>query len=716
MELRELAERILFSPDLETKIWCPDLITDEEPGKALISPEAPHREEQLQFAIKQGKSDFPPLHTLEQDSTRGKVLHFFANHELLATELMALVLLKFPDAPRSFRRGVLRTLKDEQEHTRIDVERLRAMGVDFGQYPVNGFFWKMIAPMRTPMDYVSRLSLTFEQANLDFSKFFADQFQTIGDEASQKLLERIYHDEIAHVGYGLKWFRRWKKPGQSDWEAYEEQLDFPLSPRRAKAEPFNAEGRSRVGFDQDFIQRLYVYSKSKGRTPGIFYFNPYAEQFMAAGPGFTPNKRQSAFETDLESLPMFLCRSDDVVLMRREPSVDFLVTLKQAGIELPQIETLKDGKIARKSELLDRKIGFLKPWAWSPDAISLMKPLMPQLTRPAPPVGGGWDAQLRPLFGKDWSAHRLREFLENEGESNWLSPMIAVGQVVTDADHALAVIDRLKQSGHSRVVVKSIYGSAGGNMLRLWEESLSEPQVSRIHNMLKREKQLLIEPWLDRLADFSVQWEVDDTGLRKVGWTHMRVDARGQYQGTLCLPAFTRGFSPELARFAHEGETDRVIKLYDRLAECLEPMLVDRGFKGPIGIDAAIYRDREGRPRLKPIIEINPRYTMGRVALELNRHSAPGCAGKLHIVSMPDLKLSNFSSFKEWADALRCAYPIRHDDRHRLESGMVFLNDPKIAHGCLAVWQVERGVTAIPHLELAVNPQASKDSKAGKGI
>jgi uncharacterized ferritin-like protein (DUF455 family) len=695
MELRELAERILFSPDLETKIWCPDVITDEQPGKAFASPEAPHRDEQLQFSLKQGKSEFPPLHTLEKESTRGKILHFFANHELLATELMALVLLKFPDAPRSFRRGVLKTLKDEQEHTRIYVERLKAMGVEFGQYPVNGFFWKMIAPMQTPMDYVSRLSLTFEQANLDFSKFFASQFQTIGDEDSHKLLERIYRDEIGHVGYGLKWFRRWKKPEQSDWEAYEEQLDFPLSPRRAKAEHYNVEGRERVGFDRDFIQRLYVYSKSKGRTPGIYYFNPYAEQFLAAGPGFTPNQRQVSFETDLETLPMFLCRSDDVVLMRREPSLDFLVTLKQAGIELPQVEVLKAGKVARSSELLDRKIGFLKPWAWSPDAISLMKPIMPQLTRPAPPVGDAWDAQFRLLFGKDWGAQQLRGFLKDVGELRWLCPIDAVGQVVTGVDDALTAIDQLRKSGYPRTVVKSIFGSAGGNMLRLWEESLTEPQVSRIRNMLKREKKLLIEPWLDRLADFSVQWEVDETGLRTVGWTHLRVDARGQYQGTLCLPAFTRGLSPELARFAHDGETDRMTKLYDRLAERLEPLLVNVGFKGPIGIDAAIYRDREGIPKLKPIIEINPRFTMGRLALELNRNSAPGCAGQLHIVSLPDLKCAGFDTFKEWSHALRETHPVLHDDRGRLCSGMVFLNDTNVAEGCMAVWQVERDYKAI---------------------
>ncbi|MEC9129925.1 MAG: DUF455 family protein, partial [Verrucomicrobiota bacterium] len=239
MELRALAERILLHPDLEVKLTCPDKVTDENPGKPVLRDLSPERNQVLQFKDHQGDTSFPALHTLEKDETRGRVLHFFANHELLATELMALVLLKFPEAPKAFRRGILKTLKDEQEHTRMYVRRLADMGMVFGQFPVNGYFWKMIAPMSTPMDYVSRLSLTFEQANLDFSAYFAQRFGLIGDRASQALMEKIYRDELTHVGYGLKWFRRWKDPKLTDWQAYEKQLEFPMSPQRAKAAPFN---------------------------------------------------------------------------------------------------------------------------------------------------------------------------------------------------------------------------------------------------------------------------------------------------------------------------------------------------------------------------------------------------------------------------------------------------------------------------------------------
>ncbi|HXG48321.1 MAG TPA: DUF455 family protein, partial [Methylomirabilota bacterium] len=231
MELRDFAEQVLFATTLEEKLQCPTHITDERPGSALNTPEAPGRPAELKFKDRTaGRDGFPGAHRLEHAAERGRVLHFFANHELLATELMALVLLRFPDAPAAFRRGVLQTLREEQEHTRLYLERLRACGLHFGELPVSGFFWRAVARMESPLDYVAGLSLTFEQANLDFAAQFARAFAAAGDGPTADLLERIHRDEIAHVAYGLKWFRRWKNPAEDDWAAFCRQLKFPLSP------------------------------------------------------------------------------------------------------------------------------------------------------------------------------------------------------------------------------------------------------------------------------------------------------------------------------------------------------------------------------------------------------------------------------------------------------------------------------------------------------
>src|SRR5258708_5832454 len=156
MELREFAGRVLFATTLEEKLQSPPDITDEHPGPALVTPAVPGRPHDLRFKpTGTARDSFPGTRQLEQASERGRLLHFFANHELLATELMALVLLKFPDAPAAFRRGVLQTLKDEQQHTRLYLERMKECGIQFGELPVSGYFWRSVSTMETPMDYVA---------------------------------------------------------------------------------------------------------------------------------------------------------------------------------------------------------------------------------------------------------------------------------------------------------------------------------------------------------------------------------------------------------------------------------------------------------------------------------------------------------------------------------------------------------------------------------
>jgi hypothetical protein len=111
MELRDFAEQVLFATTLDEKLQSPAVVTDERPGSPLLTPQAPGRPAELRFKPQgSGKAVFPSVHRLEREHERGRLLHFFANHELLATELMALALLRFPDAPAAFRRGVWQTL------------------------------------------------------------------------------------------------------------------------------------------------------------------------------------------------------------------------------------------------------------------------------------------------------------------------------------------------------------------------------------------------------------------------------------------------------------------------------------------------------------------------------------------------------------------------------------------------------------------------------
>jgi uncharacterized ferritin-like protein (DUF455 family) len=706
MELREFAESILFATTLEEKLRAPEGITDFQPGPALAAPELPGRPFELRFKAQgSGKGEFPGLHRISQEHERGELLHFFANHELLATELMALVLLRFPDAPEAFRKGVLQTLKEEQVHTRLYLERMRECGIEFGQIPVSGYFWRAVSRMNDPMDYVAGLSLTFEQANLDFCRQFARGFEQAGDLETARLLDRIYRDEIAHVAYGLKWFRRWKTPGQSDWEAFCRQLKFPLSPQRAKGLTLNVEGRRAAGLDSEFIAELNVFSQSKGRTPGVYIFNPFTEPLIARGKSFTPVKHQALLAKDLANLPQFLCRRDDIVLTPLRPAVTFLSSIKEAGFPLPEfVELTEAGGIP--AHLSRRKIGTLRPWSWGPGSVALFEPLFPQVTGESRNASERFNENIARLYSKAWSAGFLRKVFHSRidetssgkelrwSDEDWLCGEEEIGVAVDTLKEALEVIEAIRRRGHHKIVVKEALGLAGRNMIRLWEPDLLESQRRWMTRALRNRAPLLIEPWLERELDFSVQLEMGPDGLRLRGYTGLINDVTGQFQANWAGHPVRR-LPPRLTALFREGAISaRIQRFYAAVFGLLEEELQGAGYAGPIGMDAFVYRTPEGRRRLKPIVEINPRYTMGRLTLELMKQTLPGSEGQFRLINRAMAAAAGHENFVTYARSLAERFPLRleGEPEPKIREGVLCLNDPSRAQGYLALFQTRRSL------------------------
>ena len=696
MELRAFAEQVLFASTLEEKLRCPADVTDERPGPAILAPQMPGRPAALRFKGQDAaKAAFPGVRRLEQQHERGRLLHFFANHELLATELMALVLLRFPDAPPAFRRSVWQTLKDEQEHTRLYLERMAACGIEFGDLPVSGYFWRAVSPMQDPLDYVAGLSLTFEQANLDFARHFARGFATVGDDATARLLERIYHDEIAHVACGLKWFRRWKNPQQSDWVAYCHQLKFPLSPQRAKGFALNMDGRRAAGLDPRFIAELDVYSHSKGRTPSVYVFNPFAEGRIAQGRSFTPVKAQAQLASDLANLPQFLCRQDDVLLVPQRPSVEFLSGIKQAGFALPEFVEMKDGRIDPGNNLAHRKLGTLRPWAWGPDSVELLSPLLVNVTAGSRTAIQCFHEGTAALYSKAWSAGLLGKFLSCSGSAPWLCTQDEAGVAVDTLQAALDAIARIRARGHHRIVVKESLGLAGHNAIRLWEPELLETHRRWMAHATEQGRHLVVEPWLEREMDFSVQLEMTLRGLNLCGYTTLINDHRGQFQANLASSNHSQRLPDEVIALFPEPR-DIFVRLHDAYAEVrrlLEAGLREADYLGPVGIDAFAYRTPLGECRLKPIVEINPRYTMGRLTVELMKRTCPGSHGHFRLINRAQVRKSGFESFSDYARSLIERHPLllEGEPTPKIREGALCLNDPATAQVCLAVFQVSRG-------------------------
>ena len=193
---------------------------------------------------------------MQDVSQRRRILHAFANHELQAAELFAWMLLAFPDEPPSFRRGLLSILVEEQEHCELYIERLQALGGDFGDYPVTGHFWNRMADVETPLDFVCTMGLTFESANLDFGKEYALAAREVGDLETAIAIEKVHEDEIRHVAFAWRWLQRWKPEQASSWQTFTETLKFPLAPSRARGATMDRDSRVKAGLDDEFIDEL----------------------------------------------------------------------------------------------------------------------------------------------------------------------------------------------------------------------------------------------------------------------------------------------------------------------------------------------------------------------------------------------------------------------------------------------------------------------------
>jgi hypothetical protein len=492
--------------------------------------------------------------------------------------------------------------------------------------PVNRFFWDCLKDMNSLKDYVTGMSLTFEQANLDFALFYKDAFAQVGDRESARALQKVYDDEISHVAFGLRWFRRWKKTGLSDWQDYVSSLSLPLSPARARSSAhFDVAGRRRAGFDEEFVSKLQVSSFSRGRAPDIYIFDGFQEESVCAGVSFNRSSWGQALERDLSLLPLVFAGEDDILYVPEEIPTEHLQKLKDSGFALPQLIVAPAS--ASLAPLPGRHPGRLKPWAWSP----LMERRLSRLKSQQRSPEEGWRQEFRELFSKVWSTGFAAELaLAKPGD--FLGAESGQSRICSSLEDVKEALESFQAEGFPWVAAKAPYGSSGRNMLRFRAGGFEAGQEGRIGKLIARQGCLIVEPWLERVADFSAHFHREDK-LRFLGLSRLLNDERGQYAGSLLGKPF-RGLDREVMSFLSRLGRKGLYSYCEEMGQLLEEKLGAFDYRGPLGVDLFVYRDLRGELKLRPVCEVNFRYTMGRLALKLSAKLKPGKCGLLRVASL----------------------------------------------------------------------------------
>jgi hypothetical protein len=444
------------------------------------------------------------------------------------------------------------------------------------------------------------------------------------------------------------------------------------------------------------------------RGPYLYWFNPACDLTAGRGATFVPRMAVRDLADDLAMLPALLAAAGDLVVVPERPAPAFLQALQMAGLPVPELVVWEPLSRPPPAELATRRLADLQPWGWSPDSVTAMTPLAGQLPESVAHPSMRWHDVGRELYAKTWSAAWLADIVADlrAREGDWICGPEVVGSSCASETEAKRLLTAGFGGSWQRAVVKADYGAAGGQQMIVGAADLEEYQQRWLRRVLREAGRVVIEPWLDRKLDLSAQFEVDDDGsLRLLGVTRFLADGRGRFQGVFVHNMFG-GSQPDVTHLLDDDGRDsrRLWRLFDHIGACLHKCL-PAGFRGALGIDAFVYHDTtDGALRLKPIVEVNPRFTMGRVALGLAPYILASRTAIWRVLRVKDIIDGGNTNVAEWATRLRRELPLEMTgDGKQISRGVVFTNEPERARSFVSLVVVGDGpqviTAAVPGME-----------------
>ena len=188
-------------------------------------------------------------------SLRGRIalLHAIAHIEFVAIDLALDMAGRFGgEMEPAFTGEWLAVAADEAMHFALLARRLAALGKVYGDLPAHDGLWE--AAEATRHDLAARLAIVpmvLEARGLDVTPPMIERTRFAGDEATARILERIYADEIRHVRCGTTWFARVCEMSDSDPAATWQGLVEKHFRGGLKA-PFNDSARQAAGLPREF--------------------------------------------------------------------------------------------------------------------------------------------------------------------------------------------------------------------------------------------------------------------------------------------------------------------------------------------------------------------------------------------------------------------------------------------------------------------------------
>jgi hypothetical protein len=273
---------------------------------------------------------------------------------------------------------------------------------------------------------------------------------------------------------------------------------------------------------------------------------------------------------------LWLTRAGDALLVREPWSRQLISEAERRGVQL--VSTHHSTKLTNH---------IFTPWGWTPSAATIGEEVGAKVS---PPVSFGTIARVN---SKLWS-HAL------EVELGWAQLGAAIASSFDELKERVALAC---PGAQDKWVIKSPFGFAARDRVLGRGPSLEEPQAKWSQRRLGKGEQLIFQPWLEVIREYSVVMEIAPGGAFDIhGISDLQTNGAGTGRGYI---------------LGRRPSQERVVEL-ERVAAVVGERLFTEGYCGPVGIDAL-----EHSRGLHPLLEINARYTMGFVALAVERSLKP---------------------------------------------------------------------------------------------
>ncbi len=174
---------------------------------------------------------------------------------------------------------------------------------------------------------------------------------------------------------------------------------------------------------------------------------------------------------------------------------------------------------------------------------------------------------------------------------------------VADTDTLSRIINDKKSA-----VLKSPWSSSGRGV-RFVDHNHLQQALSAAAGTIRKQKSIMVEDYVNPHFDFALLFECKDSVCDFVGYSLFRADpSSGQYTGNIVAD------QQELrTRIASKSDSGQLSQMITALQSVISAIIAP-AYSGPVGVD--MLADINGKMH---IVELNLRYTMGFMALGLER-------------------------------------------------------------------------------------------------